>query len=479
MQVASYVQRPCLSLPLHLLVLVSLAVACAGAVTLLLYDLGTAFNEPCTAPGAKNLGYSGCFNWTQWFESVAIILLSFFFFAASFLSVTALVHTASAPRAGCAQKACALAAHLILLVLMVGGAYASMKYLAKPWNTYQTDKTGITLPKANWTMDPWQVFLGSAVFAGCAPFAVALVAVLVNLCIFERSRTRIRRAINASGEFDEFVGGRSGSGVDDNELGEHLMPTEEQQGSSHSSPQQLHLRAAGLARYHGVPWGGVIASLLILALCLVITAVLPPLWNDSAFTYFMLRSMYPWGNSSIGGERPCSLGPAPTCGCEGFDVCPWFSFHFYTDAMMFYLFVGAAVFIGAVGHNVGWCLCGRRPTGGPNSVVGFRFLPEKMRFYRLGCSVFEAVLIVFTGSFMIFWFFYWCVRVRMRVFARARARMRENGSVGACACECVGGWVRMHKRACMRGLRVRSSACVRACVRASLAASLHQCCPDP
>ena len=421
MQAARYVWR---SLPLHLLLLVSVAVACFGGTVLLFIDLGEAFNIPCTAPGAVTQGYNGCFNWKQWFESVGIVLLSFFFFAASFLSVTVLVHTASAPRAHCAQKICALAANVGLLVLMVGGAYGSMVYLAKPWDTYQTDKWGVTLPLANWTIDPWQVFLGSAVFAGCAPFAVALVAVLVNLCIFEHyTRKKLRRrAMVVSGEFDEFVGqrwgddggegggGRGGRGNEnDDELGEHLMPHGAQRASSSNSAPQQQLRLiAGVPKYNGVPWGYLTISLLVLALCLVLTAVGSPIWNYSAGSYFMLRSPYPWGNESIGGERPCSKGPHPTCGCEGFDVCPWFSFHLYTDAVIFYLFLGLCVMVGAVAHNVRWCLCARRPTGGPNSVVGFKWLPESVRCYRLGCSVLEAVLLVFTGSFFIFWFFYWC-----------------------------------------------------------------------
>ena len=322
-------------------VLLSCCVVCYAGATLLLYTLGFAFTRPCTAQGAVVQEYTGCFSWSEWFQSVGIVLLSFGFFAFASSSVTASVHAAAAGagpggKKGCGGGCCfGYFSILLLLAMMLFASGGSMWYLAKPWDTYQADATGNTLPADQWTIDSWLVFLGGAIFAGAAPFTLALVMVLCNLRSSGAMQANRHKA-TVSGEFDELAGERWGEEAPGGSLEEELLRGKE---------GGVFSRMVG--KHHGqgkIPYGRVFAALLVLTVFFVATTVGSPIWNYSANSYFFSRSDFPWGNLSLGGIRSCSVGPDSTCSC-GKDVCPWFSFKLYTDTFMFVPLVGLSRFV--------------------------------------------------------------------------------------------------------------------------------------
>jgi len=177
---------------------VVLTTACGAGAAACVWKLGFAFMAACTAPGAALQEYTGCFGWSEWFLSIAIVLLSFGFFATASKSTTAAVHVVSGGTRG--EKCCGTMSLIVLVVFMAVTSFASMYYLAKPWETYQTDASGVTKDSPEWTIDNWLVFLGSGMFAGAAPFFVALLAVCFNLC-----RKQPPRFNSQSGEFDEMA----------------------------------------------------------------------------------------------------------------------------------------------------------------------------------------------------------------------------------------------------------------------------------
>ena len=358
---------------------VVLTTACGAGAAACVWKLGFAFMAACTAPGAALQEYTGCFGWSEWFLSIAIVLLSFGFFATASKSTTAAVHVVSGGTRG--EKCCGTMSLIVLVVFMAVTSFASMYYLAKPWETYQTDASGVTKDSPEWTIDNWLVFLGSGMFAGAAPFFVALLAVCFNLC-----RKQPPRFNSQSGEFDEMAAEPRRRDLEHNLI--------EHKGAAHSK-QHTPLFSA---------WK-VFSALAVVGLCYLATTIGSPMWNYSANSYFMSRSDYTWGNLSIGGERPCFT--AGNCSCGDYDYCPWFSFHAYTDTFIYYATLATGVVVASIAHNVRCCACARRTVGGPTAPWAKNCLPSVFHVYKQGCSVLEAVAIATCVCLFIFWFIYW------------------------------------------------------------------------
>ncbi len=431
--------------PVRLLVLLAVAATFFTGTLLALQELGMAFMQPCTAPGAALQEYTGCFTWAQWGLSIGIIVGGFSFFAVCSAAVRSVAQLGSAS-SSCCERAMGWVALLVLLVANVCAALGSMVYLAKPDQTYQTTPEGITLNSSDWTIDNWQVFLGSGIFAAAAPMSVALLGVAVNLCPYccggvggtaaakgggtsgsrPASSREIREVVGSSGpggrrstasslppDFTEdlLAGGGGGGGGDGGGSGARRRRRGGGGGGGVSSSVSAGVsnflaNAEISAAARRFPIGRVIGALVVLGVCYLATTVGSPIWNYSANSYFMSRSPYAWGFLAVGPERPCFLNKTCSCG-DGFKECPWFSFHAYTDTFIYYAFLALAVVVAAVAHNLPCCACARKTVGGPTAPVSCPCFPRSLRCYTNGCSALEALALLAVAALYAFWLVYW------------------------------------------------------------------------
>ncbi|CAE7477729.1 unnamed protein product [Symbiodinium natans] len=305
----------------------------AGSVSVVAVSLvGFAFNRPCTSPQGQAIGYTGCFDWSDWLLSMLAIL-------AAFVSIGFIEHATSA--AICAiskHRVEGISALAVLEVFCLACALAALCLLAKPWETYQTYEDGRTKSVDEWSIDVWMVFLGySAVFAFGA-LATALALVLRNVLVKPWQRD--------SGDMPDVETSSDGSGS---------RSDASYTASSTASTPLVRSRSFLLAFVLAFLWS-----------CFLFTAVVTPIWNFSMNSYFKSVSQYALFYWPVG-ELPCSLldAEASCVGnglCReishwlpgfqpGVDACPWFSLKPFPDCVLYYGFLTLCVLCGAVIHT--------------------------------------------------------------------------------------------------------------------------------
>jgi len=347
--------------------------------------VGYAFNKPCTSPQGQAIGYTGCFNWSEWTWSVIAIL-------AAFCCVGFIEHAvcSAIQRATCkSTRLDGLLALMAMLVWCSTMAVLALLFLARPWDTYQTYEDGRTKAVDEWTIDVWMVFLGySAVFV-YGPLAVALVLVLNNVFqIWNASGTKLHAGESFSGSSEE---------------------TDTSSADSYSSGKTfLHARTGTLH---------LVLSLALLWSFFVFTAAMTPIWNFSMNSYFKSVSKYALFYWPVG-QLPCSLQANGDVNCvgsslcreasywvetfqPGLDACPWFSFKPFPDCMMYYAFLTLFIIGGALFHTKKLTWMARQHVGTP------KWLPRSLNPFPDGLSMLEALLVAAVAVFFAGWFAYW------------------------------------------------------------------------